>query len=222
MLQFFKELLQAFFEELHRVYENYLRFQDPSIRMGNQLRILYGRGEITTEQFNRLKNMLSRGQPIQGELHIAQRVALSRSQAGGEPFAHRRWDEMARLLDRLYLDRALVKEAQFETEAALQALGGDVGWLLAQGESARGQAQSALPDETLARGWLEVRYDLLAHARDLQARQSSLHQELQNLGALDAELRSSIAQCTALQAQTDLEWTKMQINRDLSLERGRR
>ncbi len=214
MFQFFRELFYAFWEEWKRLLEVSFRMQDPKIRLENQLRLMYGRGEITRETFHQLRFRLNWGRLGQGDLGMIHRDALRRLEASGRPPEERYNPEILQSLDRLYLDRVLLEEARFEIMDRQNAMEQEIDWLKEQAEEARQSAQNALPDENSARLYLEIWQHLKELSKTMDQRMLVFMQQLQGLQAQGAEINASISQLKLLGSQEKLTGIRYQIRRD--------
>ncbi|MGE5220818.1 MAG: hypothetical protein ACM3PY_00175 [Omnitrophica WOR_2 bacterium] len=214
MFQFFSELLSAFWEEWKRFLEDNFRVQDPKVRLENQLRLMYGRGEITQETFHQLRFRLNWGRLGQGDLGLIHREALRKLEALGRlPIEHYS-PEILRSLDRLYIDHVLLEEARLEIQDRQKALEQEIDWLKEQAGSARQNAQDSLPDEDGARLYLEIWQHLTELASALDQRLLVLVQQFHSLQAQEAEINASISQLKMLGSQEKLTGLRYQIRQD--------
>jgi tRNA C32,U32 (ribose-2'-O)-methylase TrmJ len=214
--RFFDGLIQAILEEFAQFYEEYLSFRDPIEAMYRSLRLLYGRGEIDTGQFIRLRNKIRRGQLIQGELQMLHCQAELCQEAKGKFLADRH-PRLARGLDRVYLDLALLKEIRIDQKEILEKLDSEGSWVASQAEAVRQEAQAALPNEIEARALLDTWQDLLQLSHVFERRKQVLQQNLRRLDALEARLRTYEAELTVLDSQEYLQGLQMRIHQDLTL-----
>jgi len=211
-----KELIQTIYKELQDFYRDHLRQQDPDERMGKQLRLMYGRGEITKDKFFLLRDKLYQGQAIQQELETAHRIAVLRLEEGGERLIRPSNREIARSLERLYLDRALLEEVRFETEQSIGVLQEEANWSRQQAESTRQAAQTAISNEAEARSLLNIWQDLLELAEDLERRVQLVRHSLSHINALEARLRAYEAELKALDSSGHLEEIRKYIDQDFN------
>lgn len=214
MFQFFRELFTAFWEEWKRFLEENFRLQDPKIRLENQLRLMYGRGEITQETFHQLRFRLNWGRLGQGDLGLIHREALRRMEALGRLPVERYSPEILQSLDRLYLDRVLLEEARNEIQDRQKALEQEITWIKEQAASARQNAQDSLPDEDGARLYLEIWQHLTELSSTLDQRLLVLVQQYHGLQAQEAELNASISQLKLLGSQEQLTGLRYHIRQD--------
>ena len=211
-----KELIQTIYKELQDFYRDHLRQQDPDERMGKQLRLMYGRGEITKDKFFLLRDKLYQGQAIQQELETAHRIAVLRLEEGGERLIRPANREIARSLERLYLDRALLEEVRFETEQSIGVLQDEANWSRQQAESTRQAAQTVISNEAEARSLLNIWQDHLELAEDLERRVQLVRHSLSHINALEARLRAYEAELKALDSSGHLEEIRKYIDQDFN------
>jgi len=211
-----KELIQTFFKELQDFYQANLRQQDPFEQMGRQLRLLYGRGEISRDKFFLLRDKLYQGQDIQEELEIAHRISVLRLEERGERLIHQSNKEIAHSLERLYLDRALLDEVRFETERSIDILQDEANWARQQAESTHQAAQAAITDEVEARSLLNIWQDLLELAQDLERRVQLVRHGLRRINALEARIRAYEAELKTLDSRGRLEEISNYIDQDFT------
>jgi prefoldin subunit 5 len=219
MFRSLSELFKAISEELHDFFEESLSLPDPFTRSENQLRIIYGRGAISKERYFELRNKLYRGQILRGDLINLQREADLVLQSKGELFPRRHDPRIARQLDRLYLDRALLEEARAETGHLLETLSSQADWLREQAEAARQGAQEALPDERAARANLEIWHDLGERSAQLDQRIRLVRQHLRRLNALQTELSAYVTELQLLDSQHNLAEVRLHVDQDFITKR---
>ena len=216
MSRLLSELFNAISEQLHDFFAESLSLPDPFTRSENQLRVLYGRGAISTERYFELRNKLYRGQILRGDLTNLQREADLVLQSRGDLFPRRHDPRIARQLDRLYLDRALLEEARAETGHLLDTLASQVDWLREQAAAARQAAQGVLPDEGEARAYLEIWHDLGERSAQLDQRIHLIRQHLRRLNALQTDLSAYITELQLLDAQHNLATVRLHVDQDFS------
>ncbi len=214
MSQFLNELLQALREAAWFLFENFLSFQDPAAGQLRQVRILYGSGAIDRKRFFQLENQIQRGQLIQGEITVIQRVSQLNRAERGELLSPPIHPEIRRALETLYEDRALLEEASYSTEQTLQALKAEADWLQNQALLARQEAAASLPDEAMAQNHLVVRQEFLDYARAMNRRIETLQQTLNNFQALEARLRISEAKLNLLKSQEQMAMIRLRITQE--------
>jgi vacuolar-type H+-ATPase subunit I/STV1 len=211
-----KELIQTIYKELRDFYQNNLRQQDPFERMGKQLRLLYGRGEITRDKFFLLRDKLYQGQAIQEELAIAHRIGVLRLEERGERLIRQSNKEIALSLERLYLDRAMLEEVRFEILQSINNLQDEANWARQQAESTRQAAQAVITDEAEARSLLNIWQDLLELAENLERRMQLVRHSLSRINALEARIRAYEAELKALDSNGHLEEIRKYIDQDFN------
>ena len=211
-----KELIQTIFKELQDFFQESLRQQEPFERMGRQLRLLYGRGEITRDKFFLLRDKLYQGQAIQEELEIAHRIGVLRLEERGERLIRQSNTEIAQSLERLYLDRALLEEVRFETERSISVLQDEANWAHQQAESTHQAAKNAITDEAQARNLLNIWQDLLELAEDLERHAQLVRYSLNRMNAIEARIRAYEAELKALDSKGRLEEVSKYIDQDFT------
>ena len=211
-----KELIQTIFKELQDFYQDNLRQQDPFKQMGRQLSLLYGRGEISRDKFFLLRDKLYQGQNIQEELEVAHRIGVLRMEERGERLIRQSNSEIARSLERLYLDRALLEEVRFETQRSIDILKDEANWARQQAESTHQAAQAAITNEAEARSLLNIWQDLLELAEDLERRVQLVRNSLRRINALEARIRAYEAELKALDSSGRLEEISKYIDQDFT------
>ena len=219
MFRFFREFAKVILDELRWFYEEHLKLQDPRARLEDQLRILYGSGEIDRKRFFQLRFKLHQGLIWQGDMNRLRRQAALSKDAEGKLEHHFVHPQIAHSLKRVYLDRGLLEEARFETDQLLKALDSEAGWLREQAGQARQNAKLSLPDEAGARSYLEIRQNLLGHAQALDRRIERLRDELRRMDQLEVELRTYEAELKLLESQEYLAGVRLSIVKDLGLDR---
>lgn len=185
---FLFEWIAEVFRELARVYQDNWGFGGPAGRMQRQLRVMFGRGEIDQMTFLRLRDSLDKGYYIEGELHTLHRQGALRLQMEGRYIDHHFDAQVARALENLYINRAMLAEARHAMTQALATIQAQRAWMDRQAEGIRQNAQQALPDEAAARGFLEIRYDLLEQQRLLESRAALVQHNLRQMDTLEGEL----------------------------------
>ncbi len=198
---FLIEWILEVFKELHRFYVENLSSGGPVGRMQRQLRLLYGRGEIDKITFHKLRNYLSKGYSIEAEIKMSHRQSIARLEAKGMFADQHSNSEIARSLDQLYINRAILEEVRLEMRYALQVIETTSQWLQKQVEITYKNAQSALPHEEAARGFLEIRHDLMERVQYLNNRTQAIHKNLQQIDMLEAELGVYEAELILVEAQ---------------------
>jgi hypothetical protein len=204
----------AIWKELQAYFEDTLSLQEPKTRMRNQLRSLYGRGDITKERFLEQRSRLEWGQIGLGDIANLQQEALYRMRSRGEA-AGAHIPEIERGLGHLYVDRGLLEELRAEITQRHKSLALEAGWIHEQVESARQSAQSALPDDAAARAYLEIWHRLRELSGSLDKRLRVLEGDLRYLNMLEAELRASISELKLLDSQAGLSELGLRLHQDL-------
>ncbi|MCL4562327.1 MAG: hypothetical protein M1281_17160 [Chloroflexi bacterium] len=194
--------------------ENFLD-QDPKERLEEQLRVLYGRGEIDQATFNQLRFRVHWGMVSQTDLTVIHQQAVRRLEAQGKYIPRRSNPELERSLDRLYADRILLEEMRHVWAETIQALRDEVSWIKEQAESARQDAGAALPNEAAARAFLEVWQKLLALSQTLDGHLQAMEQDLLSLNTLEIEIKSAITKIKLLQSREQIADVHQRIRHDL-------
>jgi hypothetical protein len=183
--------------------------------MENRLRIMFGRGEVTEEQFIRLKNRLRQGLDIHTELLSAHRIAVARMGPTEAAFATGAPNEITRQLERLYRDRALLIEVRLEMDHAIREFQDELQSIRQQAQAAHAAAQSALPNEDAARDLLNQWQDLVELSELLAKRLAVLERDMSRLAALEASLKVSQARLKTLHSQAQFGIAQEIVGHDL-------
>lgn len=215
MSRLLRGIIQAIFAEFRRLNQSYLHIQDPIIKTRNELRIMYGRGEINREQFFRFRRRLNLGQLIQGELTVIHGEARYRLEAQGKPVVYQHRGEIARSLERLYLDLGLLEEARYDAHNLLVEIETQIKWIRQQADDAHAEAGSVLPDESQARAYLNIWKNLGELSDIMQDRMQKTQQNLRGIQTLIAEIRAYVAELMVLEMQEQQENLKVRIRQDL-------
>ena len=215
MSRLLRGFIQAIFAELRRLNQSYLHIQDPILKTKNELRIMYGRGEINREQFFRFRRRLNQGQQIQGELTVIHREARYRLEAQGKPAVFQHRGEIAHSRECLYLDLGLLEEARYDTHNLLVEMEAQIKWIRQQADEAHAEAVAALPDESQARAYLNVWHNLGELSEILQDRMQKIKQNLEGIQALIAEIKACEAELMVLEMQEQQERLKVRVRQDI-------
>jgi len=209
-----KELIQTIYQKLREFFQNNLHQQDPFERMAQQLRLLYGRGEITREKFFTLRDHLYQRQTIQQDLDIAHRLGVLKLEERGDRLIRHSNPEIGHSLERLYLDCALLEEVRFEMQRSTKTLQNEAIWTRKQADTIRQAAKAAITDEIEARNLLNIWQDLLELSDTLERRTQLIRHSLSHINALEARLRGYEAELKALDSSGRLEEIRKYIDRD--------
>ncbi len=210
---FLFEWLLEVFQELRRIYLDNLASGGPARRMWRQLRIMYGSGEIDRPTFFRLRNNLEKGYYIEGDLQMYHRKAEARQGMEGKYLVGHTDREIARSLDDLYLNRAVLEEVRLEMKQALKVMETTQEWIQKQAGAIQENAQSALPNEADARAFLEIRQDLLERIQYLKSRSNSAKQNMRQIDMMEAELGMYEAELMLLESQEHYAAVKLALHR---------
>jgi hypothetical protein len=195
------EVIAAIFYEWQQLLEDIFSWEDPKTASQNQLRRMYGQGVISAERFLDLLTRLERDQIGLGDIQMVHQASTNRLRAEGQPEVASFDPQVARSLDRLYLDRGLVAEAGFQIQRSLASLEAESYRLQAQIDAAHPDAQTALPDEAAARTHLATWQRLTHAALEIDVRRAAVFDEQRRIAEMDTELRAAIANLKLLDAQ---------------------
>jgi hypothetical protein len=176
---------------------------------------MFGRGDLDRKHFFRFLRRIHEGELVEGELRILERQAQLQKQAKGEVLPDPRNPEVQKGMERVYIGRALLEEARCSTEQTLLALAGEIDWIQEQSTTAEQEARQALPDETVARGYLELRQNLIDHSGRLVARRDELQRQLRLLSAAEVELRTYEAELRLVSTQEQLARANLQFHQGI-------
>jgi hypothetical protein len=207
------EWLREVFEELSRIYQDNFATGGPGRKMGKELRIMYGRGEIDRATFFKLRDSLEKGYYIEGDLKMYHRKATIRLEMEGKYLEHHFDTEIARSLDNLYLNRAVLEEVRLEMKQAMKALETTQGWIQKQAGAMQEDAQAALPNEAAARSYLEIRQDLLDRIQYLKSRTNTAQENARQIDMLEAELGMYEAELMLLESREHFAAVKLVLHR---------
>jgi hypothetical protein len=216
MFRWIGGVIAAIFYEWQQLLEDIFSWEDPKTASENQLRRMYGQGEISAERFREMLTRLERDQIGLGDIQMVHQASINRLSAEGQPPEEASFDpQVARSLDRLYLDRGLVAEAGFQTERSLTALEIEARRLQALIDAAHHEAQAALPDETAARAHLAIWQRLTRASLEIDVRRAAVLDEQRRIAEMDAELHAAIASLKLLDAQEILSSTHLRVRQDV-------
>lgn len=188
---------------------------NPQRELEQEVKLLYARGDIGEESYRRLLRMARSGELSWDDLEQMRREQAPLSQEAPVDDTRRRDAEIVRALNRLYSHRTRLDEQQVETEQVLERLEADMERLRGQAETAAGKAQLAMPDETVARAYLETKQEAEARIATLEARVANLRRSLGRIRHLRDELATREAELKALESTADLAELEAQIREDL-------
>ncbi len=199
----------------HQFYDENVLNPDPKVRLDEQLRTLYGRGEINRDRFLQLRFQLYSGLVSKTDLYVIHQAAVRRMEAQGKSIPQKSNPELERSLDRLYADRVWVEETRDQLKESIQALRNDVDWIKEQAEAARQDAGAAMPDETTARSFLQVWQKLLSVSQSLEHDLQSMERDVTNLDTLEKEIRAAITRIKLLRSQEQLAELNQRVRSDI-------
>jgi hypothetical protein len=201
-------IIQEIWNDLAAQLEVLLRLCNPP-SLENELRLMYGRGEITSEKYRQLVAKARKHQLGRGDVEILRAESLQQARQAGKVAPPVRNKALARQLDRLLLGRVQLEDVQFDSEKTLAALRADLNRLNQQAVEAREAARQALPDEAEARRYLEREQMLLEKVRLIEARLTVLQRGLRRIETLHAELVALESGLKSLDTQEQL--TKLEL-----------
>lgn len=204
-----------FFNLWRELFEDSFSWEDPKTKLQNQLRSMYGRGEVTSERFLDLRAHLDRGQIGLGDIQLVQQEALHRTRTIQPLDGGHSNREIERSLERLYIDLGLVEEARAGILRSQQAITNDANWVEEQASFARVNARAALPDEGLARAHLETWQRLAQWSQGIDLRRQAMSRELQRLDEMQAEIKAAILRLQLLGSAEKLAVLRLHVRQDL-------
>jgi hypothetical protein len=208
-------VIAAIFYEWQQLLEDIFSWEDPKTALQNQLRRMYGQGEISAERLREMLIRLERDQIGLGDVQMVHQASVNRLSAEGQLDEVRFDPQVARSLDRLYLDRGLVAEAGFQTERSLASLELESRRLQTRIDAAHRDAQAALPDESTARAHLATWQRLNSASLEIDVRRAAVLDEQRRIAEMDAELCAAISSLKLLDAQEILSTTHLRIRQDV-------
>lgn len=202
-------------QEIFQYLDEYFSFQSTADRQLKRLRVMFGRGEVDRKHFFRFLRRIQEGELVEGELCLLEREVKLQKQIKGDSLPDPRNREIQRGLERVYIGRALLEEARFAAEKTLQALAGEIDWIQGQAQIAEQEARQALPDENVARNYLEMRQNLVDHSGRLVNRRDELQRELRMLSSAEVQLRSYEAELRLVSTQEQLALANLQFHQGI-------
>jgi hypothetical protein len=188
---------------------------DPQERLEDQLRVLFGRDDISPDDYQQLRFRLHRGLIGQTELYVAHMQAIQLKEAQGR-YAPRHLDPaLARWLDRLYTNRVLLEDMYREFEEEIQEQHSEIGGIREQAESCRQDDARVLPDESAARTFLEVWQKLFTLSRTPETQIQAMEQDLLGLNTLEVEIKATITKAKLLQSRQQMDDLSQRVRHDL-------
>ncbi len=210
-----RDLVHGVQVEWRQFYRENFLMVDPQERLEDQLRVLYGKGEINADDYQNLRFRLHRGRVGETELYVTHMQAIQLKEAQGR-YAPRHLDPaLERWMDRLYADRVLLADMHREFEEEIHELHSEINWIKEQAESCRQDAARVLPDEGAARAFLEVWQKLLTLSQTLETQIQAMEQDLLDLNTHEVEIRATITKVKLLQSRQQLDELSQRIRHDL-------
>ena len=215
MFRILERLMDEALDEQRRQRGDYDRLTDPRADIEQEVRIMYARGDINADTFQRLMEMAQSGQLSWSDLARVRSEGAVKERPEQKAPERKRDVAIVSSLNRLYTHRTRLESARAEAEQMLQALEADVTRLREQAEAAEEKAQLALPDEEKARVYLEVKQEALDRVNTLEERIASLRQSLGRINTLRDELATREAELKALESGEQLAELEASIREDL-------
>lgn len=208
-------LLEASLGKARHENDRYSRPRDFGGDIQQELKKMYARGAVDSDAYHRLMEMAQSGQLTWDDL---QRIA-SESEVKVTPqreAAIRKRDiAIVNDLNRLYRHRTRLEDTGTQTEQVLERLEADVSRLSEQAEAAEEKARLALPDEEMARTFLETKRETLDRISALEDRIASLRQGLGRIDTLRDKLATREAELKALESGQQLAKLEATIREEL-------
>jgi hypothetical protein len=148
-------------------------FSDPTSALVRELRLMFGREDISQEKYIQLKEMALRGQLGRGDLAILRR-GVYRERNGPDNNRHVR-QKVSRKVEELHLEKTYLLDAKLEAEDQLNHLEQLLLIVREQAEKAGEAARQAISDEDNARKFLVEKYHYLKLAKRIQLYLDWLH-----------------------------------------------
>lgn len=189
--------------------------REPRAEIGQEVKLMYARGDITAQTYHRLLEMAQSGQLAWNDLERIRIEGGAKMSSISKAPQRERDPDIVRSLNRLYSHRNRLEEARAETGQVLQRLEADVARLREQAEIAEEKAQLALPDEEKARAFLETKEKTLDRVAALEERIASLGESQHRIDTLRDELATREAELKALESGEQLAELEASIREDL-------
>ena len=216
MGQILKNISHVVRGQWHEFYRNNILEQDSQERLEEELRTLYGRGEITRDRFIQLRFQLHWGRVSHTDFYVIHQQARRLAEAQGRYIPHWSNPELERELDRLYADRVLVEETYQRFEENIQNLRKEVHWIKEEAESARQNAEKILPfNEEGARASLEIWQKLLSLSNTLDSYIQTMQEDMAGLNTLEVEIKAAITRIKLLHSREQMVEMDQRIRRDM-------
>lgn len=191
------------------------RRREPRAEIGQEVKLMYARGDITAQTYHRLLEMAQSGQLAWNDLERIRIEGGAKMSSISKAPQRERDPDIVRSLNRLYSHRNRLEEARAETGQVLQRLEADVARLREQAEIAEEKAQLALPDEEKAQAFLETKEKTLDRVAALEERIASLGESQHRIDTLRDELATREAELKALESGEQLAELEASIREDL-------
>lgn len=192
------------FEEIENNYRETTFFRDPQVKIAEEIEVLYGRGDISRDQYEKLKLRLAKSQLGMGNLMILKRESSRKHELekGGIPVEGD--PHLEKLYKRHYRDKARLEDRQIEAESTLRGLAENLERVNESIKHAEEMARSALPDEEEARFYLEIKQNMQERSERLEERIRALAHSIRRIKALRNEMDSFEAELRILASDVQL------------------
>jgi hypothetical protein len=198
----------------HLLYNEHFTHPDPEERLEEQIRALYGRGEITKDRFIQLRFRLHNGLVSETDLAMVHQEAIRLKEIKGN-YLWRGNPELEQSLDRLYADKVWVEETHDQLKKSVLALQSDIQWVKGEAEASRMKAGAALPDEAAAREMLLEWQKLLSLSQNLESDLQALQHDLMDLDNLEDEIKVAIIELKLYRSREQIAGIGQHIRSDL-------
>lgn len=202
------------------LYEHSRHMERPEYRCDSweeieqEVKLRYARGEIDSGTYHRLIDMAQDGQLSWSDLdQIGIKSRPISVQEQRKP--PKRDAEIVSSLNQLYTHRKQLENARQETENVLQTLEREADRLAEQAKTAETKARQAIDNESAARAYLETRQKALERAHAVQTRIAELHENLNRIENLQADLSTREAELKALESGEQLADLEASIRQGL-------
>ena len=207
-------VIHTMWQEWRKFYDDNFMDSDPEARLEEQLRIMYGRGEINKVRFLQLRFRLHGGFLSETDLSVVHHQAIRLMEARGNYIPHYN-PEFEHSLDRLYADRVRIEETIDQLTTSIEALRKEVDWTQEQAEDARRSASAVLPDEATARSFLQVWQSLLSLSQTLDNDLQAMEHNVASLNTLESEIKAAITRIKLFRSREQMAGLDQRVLDDL-------
>lgn len=208
-------LIEASLRKTWHENDHYPRPRDFGRDIEQELKKMYARGAIDSDAYYRVLEMAQSGHLTWDDLQLIDSESEVKVTSQWEAVERKRDIAIVNDLNRLYRHRTRLENTRTETEQVLERLVADVARLSEQAEAAEEKAQLALPDEEMARAFLETKQVTLDRISALEDRIASLRQGLRRIDTLRDELATREAELKALESGQQLAELEATIREEL-------